>query len=82
MSHSSAKLTINAGELADSITASIADESSTDERTSTLITCKDRVISIDFDHQKIPHLRANLNSILRLIQASHGALDATRPSRR
>lgn len=78
MSHSSAKLTVRAGDLAESIVVSIADEYRPSKRSTTHATAKDGNISVDFAPQEITHLRASLNSTLRLIQASHDALDATR----
>ena len=39
---------------------------------------KDIVVSIESDH--LPHLRANLNSTLRLIQASYTAIESVKDS--
>ena len=35
-------------------------------------------ISIDIKSEQIPHLRANLNSTLRLIQASYDAIESVK----
>ena len=35
-------------------------------------------ISIDIESEQIPHLRANLNSTLRLIQASYDAIESVK----
>jgi len=35
-------------------------------------------ISIDIESEQIPHLRANLNSTLRLIQASYNVIESVK----
>lgn len=35
-------------------------------------------ITINLDSEQLPHLRANLNSTLRLIQACHDTLESTK----
>lgn len=66
-------------------TKSIFDSVNTDNEfypenpTKTKITLTDKIeISIESDH--IPHLRANLNSSLRLIQASYDAIESVKKS--
>ena len=38
----------------------------------------DDVITIDIESKQIPHLRANLNSTLRLIQASYDTIESVK----
>jgi KEOPS complex subunit Pcc1 len=38
----------------------------------------DKKITITIEAQEIPHLRANLNSTLRLIQASYDAIESVK----
>ena len=38
----------------------------------------DSVISIDISSEQIPHMRANLNSTLRLIQASYDVIESVK----
>lgn len=37
------------------------------------------VITIRVESEHLPHLRANINSTLRLIQASHDSIESVRP---
>jgi KEOPS complex subunit Pcc1 len=76
-SNFSAKITVNAKEK----TKSIFDSINTDNKfypenpTNTKMKFTNKIlISIESDH--IPHLRANLNSTLRLIQASYDTIDS------
>ncbi len=78
MYRSSAELRVGAGDLADSIAAAIADEYRPSRQSTTRVSSKDGTVSVDFVPQDIVHLRAALNSTLRLIQASHDSLEATR----
>jgi KEOPS complex subunit Pcc1 len=80
-SNFSAKITIDAKEK----TRAIFDSLNTDNKfypenpTNTEMKLTDKiVISIESDH--IPHLRANLNSSLRLIQASYDAIESVNDS--
>jgi KEOPS complex subunit Pcc1 len=77
-SNFNAKITVDAKEK----TKAIFDSINTDNEfypenpTNTNMKFKDKiVISIESDH--IPHLRANLNSSLRLIQASYDIIEST-----
>jgi KEOPS complex subunit Pcc1 len=77
----SAKITIDAKEK----TRAIFDSINTDNKfypenpTNTEMNFTDKiVISIESDH--IPHLRANLNSSLRLIQASYDTIESVNDS--
>ena len=45
--------------------------------TKTMMSFKE-TISIDIESEQIPHLRANLNSTLRLIQASYDAIESVK----
>ena len=38
----------------------------------------DDTISIDIESEQIPHMRANLNSTLRLIQGSYDAIESVK----
>lgn len=46
--------------------------------TSTKITLKKNKLQISIDSDELSHLRANLNSILRLIQASYDSLESAK----
>ena len=77
MSNFSAKITVDAKKK----TKAIFDSINTDNKfypenpTNTKMNFTDKiVISIESDH--IPHLRANLNSSLRLIQASYDTIES------
>lgn len=76
-SNYNAKIIVNAKEK----TKAIFDSINTDNKfypenpTTTTMKFADKIeISIESDH--IPHLRANLNSSLRLIQASYDAIES------
>jgi KEOPS complex subunit Pcc1 len=78
-SNFSAKIIVNAKEK----TKAIFDSINTDNEfypenpTNTSMKFTDKIIiSIESDH--IPHLRANLNSSLRLIQASYDAIESVK----
>ncbi len=80
-SNFSAKITVDAK----GKTKAIFDSINTDNKfypenpTNTNMKLKDKiVISIESDH--IPHLRANLNSSLRLIQASYDTIESINDS--
>ena len=81
MSNFSAKITVDAKEK----TKSIFDSINTDNKfypenpTNTKMKFTNKIlISIESDH--IPHLRANLNSSLRLIQASYDTIESVNDS--
>ncbi len=38
----------------------------------------DEIIKISLDSEQLPHLRANLNSTLRLIQACHDTIESVK----
>ena len=65
-------------------TKAIFDSISTDNRfypenpTKTKISMKKNSIHIEIDSDELAHLRANLNSTLRLIQASSDALESVK----
>ena len=80
-SNFSSKITVDAKEK----TKAIFDSINTDNKfypenpTNTKMKLKDKiVISIESDH--IPHLRANLNSSLRLIQAGYDTIESVNDS--
>ena len=68
---------------ADNETKAIFDSVSTDNKfypenpTKTKITF-DKKIKIEIQSEQIPHLRANLNSTLRLIQASYDSINSVK----
>ena len=68
---------------ADKYTKAIFDSVSTDKKfypenpTKTKISYKDKII-IKINSDQIPHLRANLNSTLRLIQASYESINSVK----
>jgi KEOPS complex subunit Pcc1 len=77
MSNYSAKITVNAKEK----TKAVFDSINTDNKfypenpTNTKMKLTNKIeISIESNH--IPHLRANLNSTLRLIQASYDTIES------
>ena len=65
-------------------TKSIFDSVNTDNQfypenpTKTKITLNKSILEIDIESEQIPHLRANLNSTLRLIQASYDVIDSVK----
>ena len=79
-SNYSSKIIVNAKEK----TKSIFDSVNTDNQfypenpTKTEITLNDSTLEIDIESDQIPHLRANLNSTLRLIQASYDVIDSVK----
>lgn len=44
--------------------------------TKTTVSLKNNVLDIDLQTDELPHLRANLNSTLRLIQASYDSVES------
>jgi KEOPS complex subunit Pcc1 len=80
MSAFSATISINAKEK----TRAIFDSINTDNKfypenpTKTKITLKKNNMQISIDSDELPHLRANINSLLRLVQASHDSLESTK----
>ena len=79
ISNFNAKITVDAKEK----TKAIFDSVNTDNEyypenpTKTKMNLNDKIeISIESDH--IPHLRANLNSTLRLIQASYDSIESVK----
>lgn len=80
MSNYKAKIEISAGKQTRSVFDSIdTDNKFYDENpTKTKFSLDDKKITIMIDAQEIAHLRANLNSILRLVQASHDSIEAVK----
>ena len=80
MSAFSAEISVNAKEK----TRAIFDSLSADNKfypenpTRTKISMKKNSLQILIDSDELPHLRANINSVLRLIQASHDSLESTK----
>lgn len=80
MSVFSAEISVNAKEK----TRAIFDSLSADNKfypenpTRTKISMKKNSLQIIIDSDELPHLRANINSVLRLIQASHDSLESTK----
>ena len=74
-----AKITIDAKEKTKAIfdSINIDNEFYPENPTKTHMTLKEKIIiSIESDH--IPHLRANLNSTLRLIQVSYDSIESVK----
>lgn len=80
MSAFSATISVNAKEKTRAIFDSInADNTFYPENpTKTKISLRKNNLQISIDSDELPHLRANLNSILRLIQASSDSLESVR----
>jgi KEOPS complex subunit Pcc1 len=81
MSNFSAKITIDAKDKTRAIFSSINTDNTfyPENPTNTKMKFTDKiVISIESNH--IPHLRANLNSSLRLIQASYDSIESVNDS--
>ena len=78
MSQSSASLSADVNEFAKSIAIAISENNTVSGCSKTDVKCKNNVIFVDFAAQQITHLRASLNSTLRLIHASYDSLDVTR----
>jgi len=79
MSSFNAKITIDAKEKTKAIfdSINIDNEFYPENPTKTCMSLNDKItISIESDH--IPHLRANLNSTLRLIQASYDSIESVK----
>lgn len=80
MSNYKAKIEISAGKQ----TRSVFDSLETDNKfynenpTKTNFSLDDRKITITIDAQEIQHLRANLNSTLRLVQASNDSIESVK----
>lgn len=77
MSNFSAKIEITAGKRTKSIFRSIeTDNKFYDENPARTNFSLDEKITIMIDTQEISHLRANLNSTLRLVQASNDSIES------
>jgi len=73
------KIIVNADEKTKAIFDSInTDNEYYPENPTKTIMSYDENISIDMESDQIPHLRANLNSILRLIQASYDSIESVK----
>lgn len=80
MSNYKAKIEISAGKQTKAVFDSIdTDNKFYDENpTKTNFSLDDKKITIAIDAQEIAHLRANLNSTLRLVQASHDSIESVK----
>lgn len=80
MSNYKVKIEISAGKQTKAVFDSIdTDNKFYDENpTKTKFSLDDKKITIMIDAQEIAHLRANLNSTLRLVQASHDSIEAVK----
>lgn len=79
MSNFNAKITVDAKEKTKAIfdSINIDNEFYPENPTKTYMVLSEKItISIESDH--IPHLRANLNSTLRLIQASYDSIESVK----
>lgn len=79
MSNYSAKIQISAGKKTEAIFKSLEiDNKFYDENPTKTEMSYDKDIIILIDTQEISHLRANLNSTLRLVQASNDSLESVK----
>ena len=79
MSRFSAKIILNAKEKTKSIFNSVnADNNYYPENPTKTVMSLNEEIEIDIDSEHLPHLRANLNSTLRLIQASSDSIESVK----
>ena len=79
MSKYNAKIEIFAKEKTNSIFDSIQTDNKFSSETSTKTTISlDKKITILIDAKEISHLRANLNSTLRLVQASNDSIESVK----
>ncbi len=78
-SNYSAKIEISAGKKTKAIFKSLeTDNKFYDENPTKTIISLDKEITILVEAQEISHLRANLNSTLRLVQASNDSLESVK----
>ena len=79
MSKYSAKIQISANEKTESIFESLQTDNKfySENPTKTKILL-DKEITILIEAQELSHLRANMNSTLRLVQASHDSLESVK----
>jgi KEOPS complex subunit Pcc1 len=79
MSNYKAKIEISAGKQTKAVFDSIdIDNKFYDENPTKTKFLLDKKITIMIDAQEIAHLRANLNSTLRLVQASHDSIESVK----
>jgi KEOPS complex subunit Pcc1 len=79
MSNYKAKIEISAGKRTKSVFRSIeTDNRFYDENPTKTNFSLDEKITITIDAQEIAHLRANLNSTLRLVQASNDSIESVK----
>jgi KEOPS complex subunit Pcc1 len=79
MSNFNAKIEITAGKNTKSIFRSVeTDNKFYDENPTKMSFSLDKKITILIDAQEISHLRANLNSTLRLVQASNDSIESVK----
>ncbi|HXG73720.1 MAG TPA: KEOPS complex subunit Pcc1 [Candidatus Nitrosotenuis sp.] len=83
MSAFSATITVNAKEKTKAIFESISTDNKfyPENPTKTKITLKKNTMKISINSNELTHLRANINSLLRLIQASNDSLESTKSDR-
>ncbi|MEO9308268.1 conserved hypothetical protein [Nitrosotalea sinensis] len=79
MSNFNAKIEITAGKNTKSIFRSVeTDNKFYDENPTKMSFSLDKKITILIEAQEISHLRANLNSTLRLVQASNDSIESVK----
>lgn len=78
MSAFSAEISVNTKEKTKAIFDSISADNKfyPENPTRTRISRKKNTLQILIESEELPHLRANINSVLRLIQASHDSLES------
>ncbi len=80
MSAFSAKIEISAKDKTKAIFDSISIDNKfyPENPTKTSVSLKKNTLNISIDTDELPHLRANLNSTLRLIQASYDSVESVK----
>jgi KEOPS complex subunit Pcc1 len=79
MSNFNAKIEISAGKKTMAIFKSLeVDDKFYEDNPTKTILCFDKKITIIIDALEISHLRANLNSTLRLLQASNESIESVK----
>ena len=80
MSHFSATIEVSAKDKTKAIFDSISIDNKfyPENPTKTTVSLKKNILDISINTDELPHLRANLNSMLRLIQASYDSVESVK----
>ena len=78
MARFSAKITINAGHYTKSVYDAVSADNLfyPENPVDTRVAFDDNVVVISVFSDHLPHMRANLNSVLRLVMASHDSISS------